>query len=257
MVEKVSVISLVFLLLMTPNFSEEPQAHGVSKGIINPQSLKERSREIVILDVRSEKEYEKAHIHSAVVIPLKEISESRLSALGFQKTHEIVVYANSDTPSKKAKLLLNAMGFTRVKILGGGLAHWKEDGFLTVPGKMYATPDEEGTDPVSSIHIQPKEYDFGIIPAAGGIVETTFSLVNRGDKIVRIEDVSTTCGCTSATISKKAILPGEDVSLKVSFDPNFHKEPEGRFSRTVLLQTSEGIELQTKIYVEIALKDED
>jgi hypothetical protein len=39
--------------------------------------------------------------------------------------------------------------------------------------------------------------------------------------------------------------------MEVSFDPNFHKEPEGRFSRTIFLQTSEGIELEAKIYVQI------
>jgi hypothetical protein len=52
-------------------------------------------------------------------------------------------------------------------------------------------------------------------------------------------------------VSKEVILRDEAVFLEVEFDPNFHKEPSGRFSRTVFLQTSEGIELPTKIYVQI------
>ncbi|MEE9612017.1 MAG: hypothetical protein V3W19_12230 [Desulfatiglandales bacterium] len=59
---------------MMLGFSEELQAHRVSKGAISPESLKKRSDEIKILDVGSEKEYEKELIDKAVVIPLKELS---------------------------------------------------------------------------------------------------------------------------------------------------------------------------------------
>jgi hypothetical protein len=97
---------------------------------------------------------------------------------------------------------------------------------------MDIAPEQERTSKVSSIRIQPAEYDFGIIAKEGGIVKTTFSLFNNGDKKVTIEEISTSCGCTSANVSKD-------------------KEPSGRFSRTVFLQTSEGIELPTKIYVQI------
>lgn len=251
MVKKLSLIIPLFLLLLMQGFSGELQAHGDRKGVIGPENLEKRIGEIRILDVRSKKEYEEEHIDGAVVIPLKEISESRLTQLGFQKTHEIAVYANSDIPAKKAKLLLNAMGFTNVKILGGGFVHWKEDGFPTRSGKMDIAPEQEGTSKASSISIQPTEYDFGIITKEGGIVKTTFSLFNNGDKKVTIEEISTSCGCTSANVSKEVILPDEAVFLEVEFDPDFHQEPAGRFSRTVFLQTSEGIELLTKIYVQI------
>ena len=52
-------------------------------------------------------------------------------------------------------------------------------------------------------------------------------------------------------VSNKVIPPGKTVSLQIKFDPNFHEEPPGRFSRTVFLKTSEGVELQAKIYVQI------
>jgi rhodanese-related sulfurtransferase len=219
-------------------FNGELQAHGDRQGGVSPTSLQKQVGEIKILDIRSEKDYAKDHIDTAVVLPLKEISESRLTQLGFQKGDEIVVYGNSEISAKKAKLLLNAMDFTRVKILSGGFVHWKEDGFPTVSGKMAMT-------------LRPSEYEFGVIRKEGGIVETTFSLFNEGNKKVRIEEVSTSCGCTTARLPKEIILPGEAVIMEVTFDPNFHKEPEGRFSRTIFLQTSEGIELETKIYVQI------
>ncbi len=95
------------------------------------------------------------------------------------------------------------------------------------------------------------QYNFGIISKKDGLVETTFSLSNKGDKTVTIEEITTSCGCTSAEVPKKIIQPGETVPLEVTFDPDFHKEPPGKFSRTVFVQTSEGIELETKIHIEI------
>ena len=68
---------------------------------------------------------------------------------------------------------------------------------------------------------------------------------------MRIEEITTSCGCTSAKTNKKSILPGENIPMEVFFDPNFHKEPAGRFSRTVFVQTSEGMEVEAKIYVQI------
>jgi hypothetical protein len=162
-----------------------------------------------------------------------------------------VVYADSDIPAKKAKVLLEVMGFASAKILKGGLVHWKEDGFQTVAGKMKITTENEEPRKVSSISVHPTEYDFGIITKEQGVVKTLFSLSNTGDENVMIEEISTSCGCTSAKISETTIAPGKTVALDVFFDPNFHKEPQGRFSRTVFLQTSEGIELQVKIYVHI------
>jgi rhodanese-related sulfurtransferase len=87
-------------------FNGELRAHGDRQGGVSPTSLQKQVGEIRILDIRSEKQYAKEHIDTAVVLPLKEISESRLTQLGFQKSDEIVVYGNSEIPAKKAKLLL-------------------------------------------------------------------------------------------------------------------------------------------------------
>jgi rhodanese-related sulfurtransferase len=109
-------------------FNGELRAHGDRQGGVSPTSLQKQVGEIRILDIRSEKQYAKEHIDTAVVLPLKEISESRLTQLGFQKSDEIVVYGNSEIPAKKAKLLLNAMDYTRVKI-------GKKTDSLRFPGK--------------------------------------------------------------------------------------------------------------------------
>ena len=248
---------LAVLFLIEGRVAFQVYAHDVqSQDTIGSASLKASLGKIQLLDVRSEKEYAQEHIETALVIPLLEISEARLAQLGFKKEQEVVVYANSDSPAQKAKRLLNAMGFTTIKILSGGLAHWKEDGLPTVSGKMNVVGTGE-KEQVSAITLQPKEYGFGMITKEKGIVKTVFALTNTGTKDVVFEAISTSCGCTSAEVSENVVQPGKTVSLVVSFDPNFHQEPEGRFSRTVFLQTSEGVELQAKIYLQMQASEQD
>jgi rhodanese-related sulfurtransferase len=226
-------------------------AHGAKEGAIGPEDLKQQLGTVKLLDIRSYAEYEQAHITSALVIPLKEVSEARLTELGYQKEADLVVYAESDIPAQRAKVLLEAIGYTSVRFLQGGFVHWVEDRFPTVSGKM-DVPGAEGASPTTSaLVVEPKTFDLGKITKEGGVVTTTFSLTNEGEQPITIEELSTSCGCTSAFLDGKEIPAGATIPLEVRFDPNFHKEPQGRFSRTVFILTSEGIEVQARIYVEI------
>lgn len=235
--------------------SQQAFAHGDGESTISPESLEQRQGELKLLDLRSTADYEQEHIDAAVVLPLKEISEARLTELGFRLDDEIVVYAESDIPAKKAKVLLEAIGFTLVKYLQGGLVHWKEDGYATVSGKMPAVTGQADSPSISALRIEPQDYDFGMIPREDGTVSTIFTVSNTGKEAVTIGHISTSCGCTSAELDTLTIAPEETAVLTVFFDPNFHKEPLGRFSRTVFLQTSEDLEVQAKIYVQIQEKD--
>lgn len=251
MAKKTYILLWALLMVGILGLGESLYGHGDSKNAISPETLSSRIGRVKILDVRSEDEYEKDHIATSLVIPLIELSEARLNQLGFQKKDEIVIYANSGSTAKKAKMLLEIVGFKSVKILTGGLVHWKEGGYPTVPGKMEVKEKRKTKRKTSSIMLKPAEYDFGIIKKADGIVVTDMSLVNMGKEEVKIEEITTSCGCTTAEVANNFIRPGSPVALHVFFDPNFHKEPPGRFSRTIFIQTSEEIELQAKIYVQI------
>ncbi len=104
-----------------------------------------------------------------------------------------------------------------------------------------------------SVQFDRWEHDFGQIPKKGGVVETTFQLTNSGDEPLQISRITTSCGCTSAEIEKMTIAPGETVPLVVKFDPDFHKEPQGRLERIVTLFTNmpDNEEVEVKIYAEI------
>ncbi|MBI5913576.1 DUF1573 domain-containing protein [Candidatus Azambacteria bacterium] len=97
------------------------------------------------------------------------------------------------------------------------------------------------------------EYDFGKITKGGGKVSTTFALTNTGKDALTVGDIVTSCGCTSATIDKTSVPAGERATVTVTFDPNFHEEPQGRFSRSVFIPTNDpnNQEIELKISVEI------
>ena len=97
------------------------------------------------------------------------------------------------------------------------------------------------------------EYDFRQIRKSDGVVKTDFVIFNKGSAELLIGDLTASCSCTSAKIDKKKIAAGDKAILTVNFDPNFHKEPEGRFFRSVFAPTNDPNkkEIEFKIFIEI------
>jgi len=60
--------------------------------------------------------------------------------------------------------------------------------------------------------------DFGIIPRTGG-VEHEFLLCNSGNVPMVIDSITAECGCTTPTLDKNIVLPGEFATLVVGFNP--------------------------------------
>lgn len=98
-----------------------------------------------------------------------------------------------------------------------------------------------------------REYDFGTIKKQDGKVSANFTIKNTGTDTLAVGDIVTSCGCTSATIDVAAITPGKTATVRVTFDPNFHEEPQGRFPRSVFVPTNDpnNKEIEFTIFVEI------
>ena len=242
------ILASIALLFASVSYSHETE----DKELVSPTELALKSDAYKIIDIRQPEEFTKGHVPGAYSIPLKEISEIQLERRGLVETDQIVLYGLSETPAKKAKMLLDIIGYSNVRILAGGFTHWLEDGQaaelgnpegIAEPGKVTST----GSDLV----VIPQNYDFGVISKVGGVVKTTFQVENSSTQEVSITEITTSCGCTTAVIDETAIPSGGSQQLTVFFDPNFHKEPEGKFSRTVFLQTSENKEILAKVEVEI------
>ena len=72
----------------------------------------------VILDVRTQEEYDEGHIKDAILIPDYEIADRAESELN-DKEQLILVYCRSGRRSKNAAKQLSDMGYTNVKEFGG------------------------------------------------------------------------------------------------------------------------------------------
>ena len=77
----------------------------------------------VVLDVRTEEEYELGHIAGAILIPDYEIKDKAEEILT-DKDQLILVYCRSGRRSKNAASALASLGYTNVKEFGG-IIDWK------------------------------------------------------------------------------------------------------------------------------------
>jgi len=87
--------------------------------------LMDSKDDFIILDVRTEEEYDIEHITNAILIPDYEITEKAESILT-DKDQLILVYCRSGRRSKNAASTLATLGYTNVKEFGG-IIDWKYD----------------------------------------------------------------------------------------------------------------------------------
>lgn len=261
-------VELEFVGNSLPSSEPEEQRHGEEhdeeyEGLlkdfeISPPALYKKIKaqeSFKLLDVREDFEYEENHIKDTLLLSVNNINQNELDNLGLNKDDEIILYCRSGKRSEKAYNILTAMGYTNVKSLYGGIVHWIEDEYPVEQGNAdeTSTSQSDSVEGTASISFDIEEYDFGEIPQFGGVVNTTFQVTNNGNADLEITSISTSCGCASAELNEMVIAPGDSSTLTVIFDPDFHEEPTGRFSRTVFLETNDhnAPEAEVKILVDI------
>lgn len=77
-------------------------------------------------------------------------------------------------------------------------------------------------------------HDFGTIGTKDGAVSCSFEVRNEGDKPLLIEMVTTTCGCTKVTWTKKLIAPGSVGTIDVTYS---NDEGPQHFDKTLKVYT--------------------
>lgn len=75
----------------------------------------------ILLDVRSEIEYNRNHLLEAKNIDVSDL-EQKVEEIIPDKKQEIIVYCQSGTRSKQAREILESLGYTNIKNLTGGIA---------------------------------------------------------------------------------------------------------------------------------------
>jgi hypothetical protein len=89
-----------------------------------------------------------------------------------------------------------------------------------LPFQSYTSASNGQTQTASRAKIAFSEtlWDFGHIPKTGKVVHT-YQIKSVGEDTLIIAKVRTTCGCTSAPLSRDTLAPGEKATLDVIFDP--------------------------------------
>ena len=120
---------LVFLLLAVMMLTACGQDTEKDQGAVYVNITAEEAKQImdseegyIILDVRTQEEYDQGHIPGAIVISHEEIAEKAEDVLT-DKDQLILVYCRSGRRSKIAAEALVELGYTNIKEFGG-ISDW-------------------------------------------------------------------------------------------------------------------------------------
>lgn len=103
----IAVIIVMFLGKSGKSIIQKPSSKEISEIIQN--------KNITIIDVRTQKEYESGHIKGAINIPVTEIE----AEINYDKDKPIAVYCRTGARSSEAAKTLEKMGYTKIYDLGG------------------------------------------------------------------------------------------------------------------------------------------
>ena len=120
---------------------------------------------------------------------------------------------------------------------------------VTAAGNVLHKIDYEKKKNITAFDFKELEHDFGTIKQSGGLVSYDFEFEYLGATPVKVTGVPTSCACTSASISPSEFKQGDKGTLTVTFDPNLHEEPEGKFFKTVSILTDPALEKQPEVKV--------
>ena len=112
------VLALVLLSACGQTTEKDQEAVYVSITAEQAKELMDSGTDCVILDVRTQEEFDGGHIPGAILIPDHEIG-ARAEAELPDKDQLILVYCRSGRRSKNAAQTLAELGYTNIKEFGG------------------------------------------------------------------------------------------------------------------------------------------
>ena len=118
--KKLILILLAVLLLTACGQDTENDREAVYMNITAEEAkqIMDTEEGYIILDVRTQEEYDEGHIPGAIVIPHDVIAEKAEEMLT-DKDQRILVYCRSGRRSKLAAEILVELGYTNIREFGG------------------------------------------------------------------------------------------------------------------------------------------
>ena len=216
--KNIIIATLIVVALGLVWFMSKPSAQNNSLvKLISPSEFAERVREenAFIVDVHTP---EQTHIPGTdAVIPFDRI-QANTDKLPTDKSVPIFVYCRSGSMSATAAEEIAGLGFTNVYDLAGGTNAYKESNVM--------------------VSLSPETKTLGTV-VYGDVATTKFTLTNYTPLPLKVTRVSTSCGCTKASVEKEELAAYESTTVNVSFDPAVHKDDTdlGDLTRTIYVET--------------------
>jgi len=122
------------------------------------------------------------------------------------------------------------------------------------------------------IEVSETKKDLGAVYQNGGTVTTEFTVKNSGKSELIIDKLSSSCGCTSASLIYRnnesprfymaghgfdepdadwqvSIQPGDEATVKVYYDPTVHEDLVGPVTRTISVHSNDPVDFETKLTI--------
>ena len=129
------VLLIAVLLAACQNRKEENKMEKNAKGYYeitqeNAKEIMDSEKDILIIDVREEDEYNESHIKDALLLPLSvlysEEAENSAKKVIPDKNMKVLIYCRSGRRSKEASAVLASLGYENIYEFGGILT-WQYD----------------------------------------------------------------------------------------------------------------------------------
>ena len=121
--KEVQFFALVLLVLTGGTVKNDTVEQAEYKKITTDEAAAMMNDEVIILDVRTQEEFDAGHIENAVLLPDSEVKD-RASEVLPDKGQTILVYCRTGRRSANAAKALIAMGYTAVYDFGGLETDW-------------------------------------------------------------------------------------------------------------------------------------
>ena len=116
---------LLSLALCLLSFGIYAQKNSTPRKISSLKLERKLKKDIQLVDVRTEKEFNEQHIEQAININIEDVDfEKNIQAL--DKTKPVYLYCRSGKRSNKAAQKMSSMGFKKIYDLNGGILSWNE-----------------------------------------------------------------------------------------------------------------------------------
>ena len=95
------------------------------------------------------------------------------------------------------------------------------------------------------------QLDLGDVPN-GQIIQRELAVSNTGDAPLVVESISTSCGCTTASLTPEQLAPGESGTLQIEFDAGAHgTDLTGPLVRQIFINSNDPA--QPEVTIELAV----